>query len=78
MMALTLYEFNALDSHSQANIVFTEGAFIDDRDEDGLKVQLYGVNDFYVEVYYDPKANEIVRYRSFKSSGQLGPYIKMY
>lgn len=73
---LTLYDFNGMDEAGQADAVFTEGVFVDDREEDGLKVQLYRLDSFYVEVYYDPVGNEITRYRSFKSSGELAPYVR--
>jgi len=44
---LTLYDFNGMDEKEPAEAVFTEGTFIDDRDEDGLKVQLYRLDSFY-------------------------------
>jgi hypothetical protein len=66
-----------MDENGQAEAVFTEGTFVDDREADGLKVQLYRLDSFYVEVFYDPKGNEITRYRSFKSPGQLAPYVKL-
>jgi hypothetical protein len=74
---LTLYDFNGMDEKEQAEAVFTQGTFIDDRDEDGLKVQLYRLDSFYVEVFYNQKDNKITRYRSFNSPGQLAPYVKL-
>jgi hypothetical protein len=50
---LTLYDFNGMDAAGQGEAVFSEGTFIDDRVEDGLKVQLYRLYGFYVEVFYD-------------------------
>jgi hypothetical protein len=72
---LTLYDFNGMEENGKAEAVFTAGVFIDDRDEPGLKVQLYRLHSFYVEVFYDAKANKITQYRAFKSAGQLAPYI---
>lgn len=57
--------------------MFTEGIFVDDREEDGLKLQLYSLGSFYVAVFYNPKDNKITRYRSFKSPGHLAPYVKL-
>ncbi|HZY39764.1 MAG TPA: hypothetical protein VFE53_24080 [Mucilaginibacter sp.] len=74
---LTLYDFNGMDEKGQADAVFTEEVYVDDRDEGGLKVQLYRLGSFYVEVFYDPVGNKISRLRSFKSSGQLAPYVKL-
>ena len=66
-----------MDEKAKGEAVFSEGMFIDDRDEIGLKVQLYRLDSFYVEVFYDQRKNEITRYRSFKSPGQLAPYVKL-
>jgi hypothetical protein len=74
---VTFYDFNGMDENAQAEAVFTAGIYVDDRDEDGLKVQLYRLDSFYVEVFYDPKENKITRYRSFKSPGQLAPYLRL-
>ena len=70
------YDFSRLDEHGKAEAVFTEGLFVDDRDEGALKVQLYRLNNFNVEVFYDADANKIVRYDAFKSGGQLANYLR--
>lgn len=75
---LTLYDFNGMDEKGKGEAVFSEGLFIDDRDEDGVKVQLYRLYGFYVEVFYDQQKNEIMRYRSFNKAGQLAPYVKLH
>ena len=73
---LTFYDFNGLDEHGKAGAVFTEGLFVDDRDDGALKVQLYRLNNFYVEVFYDAVANKITRYHAFNSVGQLANYLR--
>jgi abortive infection bacteriophage resistance protein len=55
---------------------FQEGTFVDNRSENGFKVQLYRLHSFYVEVFYDAQANKILQYRSFNSITQLAPYIR--
>jgi hypothetical protein len=74
---VTLYDFNGMDERGQADAVFSEGVYMDDREEGGLKAQLYRLGSFYVEVFYDPVENKISRLRSFKSSSQLAPYVKL-
>lgn len=74
---LALYDFNGMDENPKGEAVFKEGVYVGDRDQDGLKVQLYRLDSFYVEVFYDLKGNKITRYRSFKSPGQLAPYVKL-
>jgi hypothetical protein len=75
-MTLTLDDFNALDEQGKGEAVFSAGTFIDDREQGELKVQLYRLGNFYVELYYDPEANAIIKYRSFKSASLLAPYLK--
>jgi hypothetical protein len=74
---ITLYDFNMMDNLAQADAIFSQGIFIDDRIENGLNVQLYRLDNFYVEIFYDTKLNGIISYRSFKSPGQLAPYVKL-
>jgi abortive infection bacteriophage resistance protein len=75
-MTLTLYDFNDLDEKAKGEVVFQDGTFIDNREEEGLKIQLYRLAGFYVEVFYDGKANQILQYRAFSSVSQLSPYLK--
>ncbi|PAW92276.1 hypothetical protein CKK33_01720 [Mucilaginibacter sp. MD40] len=71
---LTLYDFNVLPEDEKADAVWS-GTFLADREENDLKVQLYSVSCFYVEVYYDPVANKILRFRAFSSRDLLTPYL---
>jgi hypothetical protein len=71
---LTLYDFNALTETDKADAVW-QGNFLADRAENGLTVQLYGVGSFYVEVFYDPVANQIMSFRSFTTKNLLVPYL---
>lgn len=74
---MTLYDFNALDEKSKSEAVFSTGTFVDDREEPPFKIQLYRLDHFYVEVYYDPLQNRVNQYRAFRALGQLAPYIRM-
>lgn len=38
-------------------------------------MQLYAVDSFYVEVTYDPSANQILAFRSFNARHLLTPYL---
>lgn len=71
---ISLYDFNLMDDDGKAALVWT-GSFLGDREENGLRVQLYSIDNFYVEVFYDGTANKILRFRAFKSTNQLTPYL---
>jgi hypothetical protein len=71
---LTIDEYNALAEDEKAGAII-RGNFLVDREENGLIVQLYSVGKFYGELYYDPLANEILRFRAFEGVQQLTPYL---
>jgi len=67
-------EYDALDDTDKAAAIL-QGTFLADREENGLIVQLYSVGLFYGELYYDPRANKILRSRAFEGLTQLSPYL---
>ena len=71
---ISLYDFNLLEDDEKATAVWA-GTFLGDREENGLRVQLYSVDGFYVEVFYDGLANKILRFRAFKTYDLLTPYL---
>lgn len=71
---LTLNDFNNLDENEKANATW-QGTFLADREENGLIVRLYSLDAFYVEVFFDDRANKILRLRAFDHTGQLVPYL---
>lgn len=72
---MTLYEYILLRPEEQANITWKYGAFIAVADKGPLKVLLYQINSFYVEVYYNCELGKIEEFRSFDSTDQLDPYL---
>ncbi|MES2063463.1 MAG: hypothetical protein V4456_16160 [Bacteroidota bacterium] len=72
----TVLDFNVMPINEQADIAIT-GNFLGDRREGKLIVQLHRLDNFYVEVFYDPLKNEIVRYEGFTNTNRLSPYIKL-
>ena len=73
-MVITLYDFLQMDQAEQYEAVW-KGTFLGDRREDGLWVQCYSLENFYVEVYYDAGTNQLTRLRSFSKIEQLAPYL---
>jgi hypothetical protein len=71
---LTMEEYDAWDD-TEKGAVILQGEFLADREENGLIVQLYRVGSFYGELYYDPLANKLLRWRAFEGTQQLGPYL---
>jgi hypothetical protein len=71
---LTLNYYYQLDEAEKADVIM-QGNFLADREENGLIVQLYSVGHIYGELFYDPHANKILRFRAFDGTAQLTPYL---
>ena len=71
---MTLYEFNALATDEKALIVWN-GTFIMHREQTGKKYALYSIDNFFVEVCYDPLKNEINSFQSFRTKRLLDNYL---
>ncbi|TPG66046.1 hypothetical protein [Hymenobacter nivis] len=72
---MTLYDFNLLPYEQQLAAVFDAGTYLARRWEEEDSVNLYHLpGGFFVELYYDTHANELVRLRSFSSSEPLEDY----
>jgi hypothetical protein len=72
---MTLYEYKQLDETEQATTLWNQGAHLGERFNGEHNILLYQMDGFYVEVFYDPDRNAIVRIRSFRNTGQLRPYL---
>ena len=70
-----LYEFIALDMNKKADTVWNHAAYLTWRAYEKGKVNLYALEDFYVEIYYDEEFNCLEDIRSFKSVVCLDPYL---
>ncbi len=72
---MTLNNFRKLDFRSQAEATLA-GVLISKRQSGALKIDLYAVKNFYVEIYYCPSEDRIKRFRPFKSTNALWPYLR--
>ena len=71
---MTLKEFNKLDFDAKLYKVVDEGTFLDNYVTDDIRMNLYAVDMFYVELVYDGDENKIIEVRSFKSGPELEKY----
>ena len=72
-----LYEFLTLNKDERASMVWEEGVFLLSRSHANGKVNLYGIDSFYVEVYYNPELNCVEDIRSFQTVQCLEPYLDL-
>ena len=72
---MTMYQYTQLDATDQTCVLWNKGVFPRKRKTGEHTISLYQIDGFYVEVFYQPEDNAIERLRSFRSTGQLRPYL---
>ena len=72
---MTLYDFLILPIDSKYEVVWDEGIHIETYTGYDKIYQLYALNDFFVEIIYDPKTNKIVDHLAFKQGEHLEKYL---
>jgi hypothetical protein len=75
MNRMKLYEFLRLSEVEQYNTVWSLGVHVDTHINDNIAINLYSINDFYSEVYYDMKTNKILYKQVFKQGARLDKYL---
>jgi len=72
---MKLYEFLMLNDELQYQAVWEHGVHIDSIVYNHIYHQLYAINDFYVELYYRVKDNQITGKLAFKNGEPLDKYL---
>lgn len=72
---MSLYEFNRLSEQDQLTAVWELSNFVISRRDGRLYRNLYAIENFFVEVCYNPDLNQTVGCRAFSSISQLDPYL---
>jgi hypothetical protein len=75
MNKMKLYEFLRLSEVEQYDAVWSFGVHVDTHIKDNIAINLYSINDFYCEVYYDMKTNKILYKQIFKQGIRLDKYL---
>lgn len=72
---MKLYEFSVLPEEEQYNILWSFGSHVDTHISNSIVINLYVINDFFVEVYYNVKENKILCKKHFKQGELLDKYL---
>ncbi len=72
---MKLYDFKFLDDKVQVEILLNHGVLIAARLYKDLIIQLYQIDSFYVEVYYNSIFKMIQGINSFDNLIRLEPYL---
>jgi hypothetical protein len=73
---LKLYEFLNLNDQLQYQTVWDLGKHVESITQKGVIHLLYIINDFYIEVKYDQRSNQIIDKKAFKQGSILDKYLK--
>ena len=73
---LTLYEFNSFTKNEKVKALCNHGAYLSERTVETLRIVLYQLSSFYVEVKYDTESNKIVEFQVFINTIMLEPYLE--
>lgn len=77
LVAMTLYEFNALSDQQQQAAVWEQSNFVISWRDGRDYLNLYAIDRFFVEIRYNPSWNEITHCRGFCSMDALEPYLHL-
>lgn len=75
---MTINEFKKLSQKQQAIEIFNNGKHITIRHENGYIVNLYLVDDIFVEIWYKQERNQIDRIEIIEDSNTIDIYIDQY
>lgn len=72
---MKLYEFISKDEQLQYQIVWEIGTHVETLYLDGVIYLLYAINDFFVEIRYSQRTNQILGKNQFKTGDHLDKYL---
>ena len=72
---MKLYDYIILSEDEKCNAVWHNGIHIDTFVNRNIKINLYAINDFFVEIYYDADLNKIIDKKHFKQGHLLDKYL---
>ena len=73
----TAEKFNVLDFDEKAWHVWHQATFLMVRHNTKFRVNLYHLNSYYIQLWYDVKQNRIEKIAATPSSKVIDPYLKL-
>ena len=73
---MTLAQFNKLSTAEQQKAVLMQGVFLAERKDPPLRMMLYDMGNFYVEVFFLSRYNKVAWFNGFKTTKKLDPYLQ--
>ena len=68
--------FRKLNSRIQEHLVSHKGVMLDERSNAKFNIYLFGLDSFYVELYFHRDSGHLAMLHPFDSTDKLAPYLK--
>ena len=75
LVQMKLFEFLKLSDEEQYDATWEKGARVDLYLKDNIAIELYAINTFYVEIYYERNTTERLYKKTFKQGELLNKYL---
>lgn len=72
---MKLLDFNHVPFEEKCELIAVEGRFLSYRYIDNMKIYLYAVNDFFIEISFSPYHHKIMSVDTFNNIDLLNPYL---
>jgi hypothetical protein len=72
---MSLHAFNNSCKKDKINTLLKTGVYLAERKAGFLRIMLYQINDFYVEVFFLKWMKTVIGFRIFQSTDRLLPYL---
>ena len=73
---ITITEFNELTLDEKAWYLWHGATFLHVYENSQYRVNLFYLNNYYIELWYHMKGNKVDQIRAFKSMSLLEPFLK--
>lgn len=74
---MTLLDFNQIPFEEKCNLVAVEGRFLSYRYIENMKIYLYAVNNFFIEISFSPYHHKVMSVEAFNNMNLLDPYLEL-
>jgi hypothetical protein len=73
---MSLHAFNNSCKKDKINTLLKTGVYLAERKAGFLRIMLYQINDFYVEVFFLKWRKTVIGFKIFQSTDKLTPYLQ--
>ena len=73
---MNLLDFNHVPFEEKCELIAVDGRFLSYRYVENMKIYLYAVSDFFIEISFSPYHHKIMSVDAFNNIDLLDPYLE--